>query len=106
VSEDKPSIELLERAKAEAIRRYQELRAVNHHHRSFDAQQALEEVNAKFNLGGLGVEGDCRGNGEGHITIQYINMGDTYDMTIVFYQDEFLVTSWGNIVEEHQDEEE
>lgn len=32
---------------------------------------------------------------------QYINMGDTYDLTICFTGKSFIIDSWGNWVENH-----
>lgn len=45
------------------------------------------------------VEGDCAENGENRITIQYLNSGETYETTICYYRGRFLVSSWGDIVE-------
>ena len=70
-------------------------------HESFAVEKAFEQTIDKFPdiFAACTVEGDCAGNGEGHITIQYINMGDTYALTICFYQSRFMVASWGDIVE-------
>jgi hypothetical protein len=35
--------------------------------------------------------------------IEYINMGDTYILTLCFYHGEFIVSSWGDIVEKHME---
>jgi hypothetical protein len=72
-----------------------------HSHESFAAEKALEMTVKQFQelFAGCTVEGDCAGNGEGHITVQYINMGDTYDLTICFHKGRFVVGSWGDIAE-------
>lgn len=50
-------------------------------------------------LEGYGVE--CtRGNSEHSPSFEYINMGDTYNTTIVRFEDgRYRVTCWGDIVE-------
>ncbi len=72
-----------------------------HSHESFAAEKALEMTVKRFPeiFAGCTVEGDCAGNGEGHLTVQYINMGDTYDLTICFHEERFVVSSWGDIAE-------
>ena len=58
----------------------------------------MQEINRI--MGGCGVEyiGDfnnypCRED------FRYINMGDTYDQTVIFRNGRFKVCSWGEIVE-------
>jgi hypothetical protein len=69
-------------------------------HRSFAVEAALKDTERRFSdLGTFGVEGDCRENGEGHITLQYLNTGDSYAATICYWRGRFVVTSWGDIVE-------
>jgi len=71
-----------------------------HCHPSFAADAAMEDAEKLYvDLESFGVEGDCEENGEDHITIQYLNMGDTYAATICYYHGRFQVTSWGDIVE-------
>jgi len=96
--------EQLNRARNFASRRY------NFHrkngdcncHWSFAVGHALEDTLAKWPDIGYGVEGDTEENGEGHITMDYINTGDIYALTIVHYRGKFRVTSWGDCVEEHE----
>lgn len=52
-----------------------------------------------------GEEGMCEANGD-CCDLQYINAGDTYKDTIVFWEQEFFVCSWGEIVEFCQKDEE
>ena len=71
-----------------------------HCHISHNVANAMESTEERFvDLGTFGIEGDCRLNGEGHIDIQYLNTGDCYDKTIVFYRDRLRVTSVGDILE-------
>ena len=73
-------------------------------HESHNVARAMEDTQKRYiDLGTCGVEGDCAMNGEGCIDIQYLNAGDTYDLTIVYYRGRFLVTSWGDIVESVQE---
>lgn len=92
----------LTRARRYARRRFDELAEADgwHSHDSFYAQEALENAEGLFpDLGTYGVEGDCEENGEDHITIQYLNTGDTYGLTLCYYRGRFVVSSWGNTVE-------
>ena len=69
-------------------------------HPSHAVARALEITEERFpDLGTFGVEGDCADNGEGCVDIQYLNAGDSYDLTVVYWRDEFLATSWGDCVE-------
>jgi len=70
-----------------------------HCHESHAVARALELTEKHFtDLCTFGVEGDCGENGEDHITIQYLNSGDTYEATICYYKGCFIVASWGDIV--------
>lgn len=53
-------------------------------------------------LHGHGVE--VLKNDEGHAVVEYVNMGDTYDNTVVFNADtgRFTVESWGNFFERNE----
>ena len=87
-------------------RRYCADRLVHHNeidphcHESHNVARAMEDTEKRYvDLGTFGVEGDCALNGEGCIDIQYLNAGDTYETTIVYYRGRLMVTSWGDIVE-------
>jgi hypothetical protein len=58
--------------------------------------EALNEV-----LDGCGVEYVEAGRGRKSPAFEYVNFGDTYDTTIVYFPDRrtWRVTSWGDIVE-------
>lgn len=72
-----------------------------HCHISHNVDRAFRLTEERFaDLGTLGVEGDCRLNGEGHIDIQYLNTGDCYDRTIVYYCNRLRVASVGDILEQ------
>lgn len=45
-----------------------------------------------------GVEAVALGNGE---IVDYLNSGDTYTPTLVFWRGNYLVTDWGTLVERH-----
>ena len=71
-----------------------------HCHYSFAVRAALEDTERRFtDTGTFGVEGDCAANGDDHITIDYLNSGDTYALTICFWHGRFIVSSWGDLVE-------
>ena len=64
--------------------------------------KALEEINKL--LHGYGVEPVRDNEFSGYycdIGLLYVNMGDTYDMTVIYdtRNDSFKVCSWGDIVE-------
>ena len=68
-------------------------------HSSHAACEALRRAGDKYALFHFGVEGFCDPCGrEG---ISYLNMGDTYDLTVCFDSrtNRFLIASWGSIVE-------
>lgn len=69
-------------------------------HISHDRAEHLERLNTIMRA--HGVEGIL----EGDIDIQYVNQGDTYDMTLLYWNDAVWVGDWGSIVEEMQDSEE
>lgn len=58
--------------------------------------EALNEV-----LGGYGVEYVPQGNGPNSPAFEYVNFGDSYDTTIVYFPDRaaWRVACWGDIVE-------
>ena len=56
--------------------------------------EALNEI-----LGGFGVEGVFSDDSITEPAFAYVNMGDTYDPTIVLYNGSYRVTSWGDTVE-------
>ena len=71
-----------------------------HCHESHNVAMALRDTERRFvDLGTCGVEGDCEENGDGHITIQYLNSGDSYAPSIFFYEGRFIVTTLGDLVQ-------
>jgi hypothetical protein len=69
-------------------------------HESHAVSRAMRDTEEVYvDLGTFGDEGDCAMNGEGCFDIQYLNTGETYELTVVYYKGRFLVTSWGNIAE-------
>ena len=95
------NIEALEKARRFAARRFAALREneYRHCHRSHAVAAALLEAQERYSLETYGVEGDCAGNGNGHVDLQYLNTGDSYASTICYYKGRFIVSSWGDIVE-------
>lgn len=57
----------------------------------------MEKINAI--IGGHGVEHIQRGHNARSPAIDYVNMGDTYDNTVMFVSGRFIVGCWGDIVE-------
>ena len=95
-----PESKYLSDARKYASKLFSKRRDTFDNHESFLVEEVLLATEAKFpNLKTHGVEGDCEANGEGHITIQYLNTGDSYKDTIVYYKGKFRVTNWGSIVE-------
>ena len=103
------NLDLLTTARVYARKRFNELREMPEFwycHEGHAVARALEDTEKKFpKLETYGVEGDCHLNGENSIDIQYLNTGDTYAPTIVYYKGRFRVTSWGDIVEQAENEE-
>ena len=66
------------------------------YNRPWDSELKMSAINEI--LGGFGVEG-VFSDSDMEPEFSYVNMGDTYDPTIVRYQGSFRVTSWGEMVE-------
>jgi len=83
-------------------------RILNGAHGSRSVDNALEEVDKI--IGGHGIEAirgeSYRGGYYGDIVGLYVNMGDTYNATVVYDTEtgKFELTTWGDWVEQHQDE--
>ena len=56
--------------------------------------QRIDEV-----LNGNGVECIPQGSNKRSPSITYVNMGDTYDTTVMYVRGRFLIGAWGDIVE-------
>lgn len=50
-------------------------------------------------IGGFGVEHIPAGRGSKSPSITYVNMGDTYDTTLLYVNGKFRIGDWGSIVE-------
>ncbi|GHV36489.1 hypothetical protein FACS1894187_11160 [Synergistales bacterium] len=76
-----------------------------HTHHSHFVAEILEEVSSKIH--GHGVEGILDENK--NIDLQYVNMGDPYNMTILYdgNKNKFMADDWGSVMEnleqEHED---
>ena len=57
----------------------------------------LEKINDI--MGGYGVEYIPAGSGSCSPAIEYVNMGDTYDTTVMWVNGRFRIGCWGDIVE-------
>jgi hypothetical protein len=66
-----------------------------HPHRS--ARRAMETIDGL--VGGHGVEYIPAGSGNRSPSIRYVNLGDTYETTILYVRGRFRVGCWGDIVE-------
>jgi hypothetical protein len=68
-------------------------------HPSHAASEAIRRAGERFKIG-YGVEGFCWNNGEDGIT--YLNMGDTYEYTVLFDSrtGRFSTGCWGDVVEQ------
>ena len=82
----------LEKARDYARRRFNKHEEENWHHFSHSAAMALEDTETKFpELGTFGVEG--------HYDLQYLNTGDSYEETVIYWRGRFCVASVGEILE-------
>lgn len=79
-----------------------------HGHPSHLAGKILAEAEEKFELGTFGVEGFCGQEwGDFREGVSYLNIGETYDMTITHqafqnfggYRNTFRLESWGDAYE-------
>ena len=75
-------------------------------HTHEDIDNTLYKANKILN--GYGVESINHNMWDNYycdIGLLYVNMGDTYTTTLVYdtYEQEFYITSWGDIVEQEQD---
>jgi hypothetical protein len=69
----------------------------NRGHISHARAEHLEAINEVLNSNG--VEGIL----ENGIDVQYVNAGDTYALTILYYEDKLWIGDWGSIVEESEE---
>lgn len=68
---------------------------------------AIDAVIEGFGVESVALEQDEYGNAPyDSDTFQYVNTGDTYNATIVLYQGDFYLTTWGDAYEEWKIEEE
>ena len=56
--------------------------------------QRIDEI-----LQGYGVKYIPAGKGKRSPSITYVNMGDTYETTVMYVRGRFLIGAWGDIVE-------
>jgi hypothetical protein len=69
-------------------------------HRSFLIRDTLLVVEQWFpDLGTSGVEHISAGNGFHSPAIDYLNTGDTYELTIIYIYERFRVANWGDVFE-------
>lgn len=71
-----------------------------HCHESFLIRDTLLVVEQWFpDLGTFGVENIHEGRNKKSPAIDYLNTGDSYEMTLMYIRGRFRVGSWGDIVE-------
>lgn len=69
-------------------------------HESFLIRDTLLAVEATFtDLGTFGVEHTPAGNNRRSPAIDYLNTGDSYELTLMFINGRFRVGCWGDLVE-------
>lgn len=91
-------IETVRKARAYASRYFRRHRDDRRGHSSHLASEAITNAGKRFGIG-FGCEAFCWDCGrEG---ISYLNMGDTYDATVLFdsRNERFTVGCWGDVVE-------
>jgi len=102
---NRPDIETIRKARRYAQKQFVKLRDDYRYcgHSSHAASEAIKQAGSKYSIG-YGVEGFCWDCGRDGIS--YLNMGDTYDQTIMFdsRSDRFWVGCWGDFVERYGDE--
>lgn len=68
-------------------------------HESFAVRDALQLAELRFvDSGTFGVEGAQLQNGDG---FDYLNSGDAYSLTVIYFHGQFSVGCWGDIVERY-----
>jgi len=81
--------------KAKIVRKIME----NFHNRGRSGcYKTMEQIDVVLN--GHGVEFIDAGKGRKSPAITYVNMGDTYDCTVMWVNGSFRVGCWGDIVEQ------
>lgn len=76
---------------------YEVMREAERCHNSHTADEAMRALEKLYpDMGTFGVEGWCDDNG--HDGVSYLNTGDIYELTIVFYSrsGRFYLKSWGD----------
>lgn len=72
----------------------------NHCHESFLIRDIMLNIQAIFSdLGTFGVEHIAAGRNAKSPAIDYLNTGDSYELTILYIRGRFRVGCWGDIVE-------
>lgn len=86
-----------------ARRKLAELRDLDEYrycHDSFAVRDALLITEARFvDLGTFGVEHIPRGRNRRSPAIDYLNAGDTYEITVLYVSGQFRAGDWGYYVE-------
>jgi len=69
--------------------------------------EAANEILGGFGVEGIQIEGAWVDSHHFDIVASYVNMGDTYDATLVLDHEtgEYLWTSWGDYVEGYEQEQ-
>jgi hypothetical protein len=62
-----------------------------------ELRQALRDIDVL--IGGCGVERIAAGDGQRSPAIAYVNLGDTYETTVMLIRGRFRIGSWGAVVE-------
>lgn len=96
-------LDYLRRAARYARTTYNRIRHDGDHrysHDSFAVRDALLATEKRFtDLGTFGVESIGKGSNRRSPAVEYLNTGDSYDLTILHVNGQFRVGSWGDIVE-------
>lgn len=71
-------------------------------HPSHAVAHAMRLAEAEFcDLGTFGVEGTTSDYGQDPINLQYLNTGDSYELTLCYFNFRFLIASVGDLIEAH-----
>lgn len=94
----------LKKARAWCARQFAKRYSWRVGHASHLACEILREADSKFSLGSRGDEGWCDTVGDEGVS--YLNQGDTYDLTLCVLTSHrsarFVVSSWGDIAERQE----
>lgn len=96
-------LDYVKRAARACRRKLRELEASEDYrwsHQSFAVRDSMLAIEAAYtDLGTFGVEHISEGSNQRSPAVDYLNTGDSYELTVLYVSGQFRVGSWGDIVE-------